>query len=402
MKDIVQFIQRIVKAVSKISPFSISISDEKGYIIGDSNPNRIGTLHSPSVEVLKKNCLLSFDEETTKNMENVLPGVAIPLYFDKETKGVLGIIGKPEEVLPYAKLIKQHVEMMWEDTVRQQISELETSLLDAFIHYILIDKGGNQEKFRDYCSMLQINPYLRGYCILIDIGDAIISRMYQKDELSKTAQFKEELLDMVSTAFEKEKNDLVAFLNTEKILLIKAVPTEEQYMEQIQQFYQQSSKLLEKLAAQETIGIAAGSLAYLESMHTSYHEAETLLYYGKELNIQPPIFSYHQWNILTSLLPYKLDDDICTNVKIRIKALIQEKQFTDIAKSFLHYCQNNMNITKTAEKLYIHRNTLIYRLKKIEKLTNLNLNSFEDCTLLYLTLKRMDMVEYEKGSVDYN
>src|SRR5690606_13981237 len=157
MKDIVQFIQRIVKAVSKISPFSISISDEKGYIIGDSNPNRIGTLHSPSVEVLKKNCLLSFDEETTKNMENVLPGVAIPLYFDKETKGVLGIIGKPEEVLPYAKLIKQHVEMMWEDTVRQQISELETSLLDAFIHYILIDKGGNQEKFRDYCSMLQIN-----------------------------------------------------------------------------------------------------------------------------------------------------------------------------------------------------------------------------------------------------
>src|SRR5690606_41758699 len=100
---------------------------------------------------------------------------------------------------------------------------------------------------------------------------------------------------------------------------------------------------------------AAGSLAYLESRHTSYHEAETLLYYGKELNIQPPIFSYHQWNILTSLLPYKLDEDICTNVQIRIKALIKEKQFTEIAKSFLHYSQNNMNITKTEEKLYINR-----------------------------------------------
>src|SRR5690606_21620121 len=142
----------------------------------------------------------------------------------------------------------------------------------------------------------------------------------------------------VNTAFQKEKNDLVAFLNTEKILLIKATPTEDQYLEQIQQFYQQSGTLLEKLASRETIRIAAGSLAYLESMHTSYHEAETLLHYGKELNIQPPIFSYHQWNILTSLLPYKLDEDICTNVQIRIKALIKEKQFTEIAKSFLHYC----------------------------------------------------------------
>ncbi|WP_042146609.1 sugar diacid recognition domain-containing protein [Paucisalibacillus sp. EB02] len=388
MKDIVQFVQRIVKAVSKISPFPISISDEKGYIIGDSNPERIGTLHSPSVEVLNKNCLLSFDEETTKNMENVLPGVAIPLYFDKEIKGVLGIIGKPEEVLPYAKLIKQHVEMMWEDTIRQQISELETSLLDAFIQYILIDKGGNQEKLREYCSMLQINPYLRGYCILIDIGDAIISRIHQNYELSKTAKFKEELLGMVNSAFQKKKNDLVAFLNTEKILLIKTVPTEDQYVEQIQRFYQQSNTLLERLSSHETIRIAAGSLSYLESMHTSYREAETLLHYGKELKIQPPIFSYHQWNVLTSLLPYKLDDDLCSNVQIRMKALIEEKQFTEISKSFLHYCQNNMNITKTAEKLYIHRNTLIYRLKKIEKLTNLDLNSFEHCTLLYLTLKR--------------
>src|SRR5690625_3426709 len=98
MESFVQFAQRIVKAITRISPFPISITDSEGYVIGDTDPARIGTYHLPSQEVLKQNELILYDFDRVRYMENVLPGVAVPLQFDFKTVGVLGIIGDPHEV----------------------------------------------------------------------------------------------------------------------------------------------------------------------------------------------------------------------------------------------------------------------------------------------------------------
>src|SRR5690625_3016355 len=103
---LVQHAQTVIDNIKEILPFPISLSDHKGYIIGDSNSNRIGMLHTPSIEVLRKRKAISFDEEKIKQYENVLQGVAVPLNFHDETLGVLGIIGPPEEVWPHVELIR--------------------------------------------------------------------------------------------------------------------------------------------------------------------------------------------------------------------------------------------------------------------------------------------------------
>ena len=129
-----QFAQKVVIAVSEISPFPISLSNEKGIIIGANDPARIGTYHKPSIEVLAQNDMVLFTEEKIKSMENVLPGVAVPLTLrinrDIKTIGVLGIIGKPEKVKPYAKLIKKYVEMMWQDILLNDIITIEEKMLE--------------------------------------------------------------------------------------------------------------------------------------------------------------------------------------------------------------------------------------------------------------------------------
>nr|WP_279391926.1 helix-turn-helix domain-containing protein [Virgibacillus halodenitrificans] len=71
----------------------------------------------------------------------------------------------------------------------------------------------------------------------------------------------------------------------------------------------------------------------------------------------------------------------------RLKTLFSNTHFNDLYNNFITYCDNNLNVTKTAAKLYIHRNTLIYRLNKLEKLTSLDLGRFDHCMLLYLVLK---------------
>ncbi|MDD3641059.1 MAG: helix-turn-helix domain-containing protein, partial [Atribacterota bacterium] len=51
------------------------------------------------------------------------------------------------------------------------------------------------------------------------------------------------------------------------------------------------------------------------------------------------------------------------------------------------FFENNLSITKTAKNIYIHRNTLIYRLGKIHKLTGLNPQKFDQALLLYIAFK---------------
>ncbi|MUV37230.1 uncharacterized protein JNUCC1_01036 [Lentibacillus sp. JNUCC-1] len=390
MKSFVQFLQTSMKAITDISPFPISVTDETGRIIGDSNPERIGTYHEPSADVLQRDIPQIFEKAAVSTMENVLPGVAVPLYFDNERKGVLGLVGEPDEVLPYARLMKQHVEMVWQDTVRQRIDDLESAILDAFIQYILSAEELDGEKVVQYCDMLEINPTLKRYCIVIDLRDTLLRRMQEHHHMSATAHFRKILLDSVDAVFGKTPEDLSAFLNTEKIILIKAVTSDDIYWKELDLFREKGTQLLKLLAAHDVkkVSMAAGALSDgLDDLARSYHEAERLIEYGRDHGIQPEIYSYQQWDILVSMLPDRLDDGYKQKLSERFAALYRDKQFPDLAASFEEYCHHNLNISKTAAALFIHRNTLIYRLKKIETITQLNLTRFEHCTLLWIALK---------------
>ena len=61
------------------------------------------------------------------------------------------------------------------------------------------------------------------------------------------------------------------------------------------------------------------------------------------------------------------------------------------------FFENNLNVSETSRQLYIHRNTLVYRLDKIQKMTNLDLRTFEDAITFKMALmvvKYMDYVEH--------
>lgn len=388
-----QFIQTTLNAVTKISPFPLSVSDADGYIIGDSNPERIGTFHQPSCDVLKQNVPLLFYKSELSDLDNVLPGVALPLHFDSEISGVLGIIGDPEEVLPYAQLIKRHVEVIWQDTIRSQIEDLETSLLEAFIQYILLNESSDPQKMLYYCEMLHIDPAWKRYCILIDIGDVLLQRVRTTAQLTEEARFRKTLMETISRCFSIHEQDLVAFLNMEKIIFIKAVPSEEAYRKQMLEFETKGKALLQILHTLEVPNtfVAAGGLCTdLENMNTSYQEAESLIRFRKAFPLDSNVYSYHQWNTLKTLLPYQIDRLFREKLQARLNPLFQDHQFSELANSFIVYCQNDLNLSKASQALYLHRNTLIYRLKKIEKATALDLGSFTDCMLLYLGLSHVD------------
>src|SRR5699024_5699499 len=201
--------------------FPISLSDRHGYIIGDSNPERIGTLHTPSTEVLRKQKAISFDRERIKYYDNVLQGVAVPLNFHDETLGVLGIIGPPTDVWPHVELIKNYVEIMWQDTFQKEVKGLEERSLETFIQYLIHDDHLQSMKVKQFCDIFQIDYARHYFCIIIDIGDAIIHSLTEvRHSLSLN---KQRLIQQAKDVFQCTSHDICSFLNTEKIVVIKSV-----------------------------------------------------------------------------------------------------------------------------------------------------------------------------------
>jgi len=130
------------------------------------------------------------------------------------------------------------------------------------------------------------------------------------------------------------------------------------------------------------IGSIVSSLAELAA---SYKEAQVSLEVGKVFDTEKKIISYDYLGIarLIYQLPKRLCGMFLQEVFKRgtIDSLDQETLFT-IQKFF----ENNLNVSETSRKLFVHRNTLVYRLEKIKKLTGLDLREFDDAIVFKVAL----------------
>ncbi|WKB36679.1 sugar diacid recognition domain-containing protein [Terrilactibacillus sp. S3-3] len=128
----------IVSRTMEMVDCPISITDEKGLIIGTADEKRIQTFHKPSLAVVNEKATIAFSAEQVKKMDNVLPGVAAPIMFNQIPVGVLGIIGNPEEVKRYVKLVKNYVELFYLESIETEIDTFTTQttkrLLDCLLH----------------------------------------------------------------------------------------------------------------------------------------------------------------------------------------------------------------------------------------------------------------------------
>jgi carbohydrate diacid regulator len=64
--------------------------------------------------------------------------------------------------------------------------------------------------------------------------------------------------------------------------------------------------------------------------------------------------------------------------------------YTTLSSTFMNYCKCNMNLSETARMLFLHRNSLVYRLEKIKELTGLDYARFDHCLLLYFAIKNVE------------
>jgi carbohydrate diacid regulator len=189
------------------------------------------------------------------------------------------------------------------------------------------------------------------------------------------------LSETVQSMFPDRQNNFVLNMDENDVVLVHQVSDGAKELEKV------SAQLQEALCTGESsVVIGVGTIAYyLRDLVKSYKEAQIAIEVGKVFDTERYVINYE--NLGIGRLIYQLPTTLCEMFlqevfkKNSIDSLDRETLFT-IYKFF----ENNLNVSETARKLFVHRNTLVYRLEKIKKLTGLDLREFDDAITFKVAL----------------
>lgn len=105
---------QIVSRAMKILSFSVNVMDERGLIIASGNPERLHQRHEGAVLALTENRVVEISEATARELKGVRPGINLPIAYQGELLGVIGISGDPDIVRAYAELVRMTAELILE------------------------------------------------------------------------------------------------------------------------------------------------------------------------------------------------------------------------------------------------------------------------------------------------
>ena len=191
-------------------------------------------------------------------------------------------------------------------------------------------------------------------------------------------------VDILSGMFPDKLQDFVISINETDVAVIKQLAEEPTSEELIKIAKTMEDTLRNELYIKTVIGIGT-VVFHLRELADAYKEAQTAIDVGKVFDTEKSIINYENLGIgrLIYQLPTTLCEIFLTEVfkKNSIEGLDQETLFT-INKFF----ENNLNVSETSRKLFVHRNTLVYRLEKIKKLTGLDLRQFDHAIVFKVAL----------------
>ena len=191
-------------------------------------------------------------------------------------------------------------------------------------------------------------------------------------------------IEIVQGLFPDKQKDFVFSVNETDIVLIKELMPNAERSELTKYAKQIEDTLNSELFVKTVIGV--GSIAkHLRELAERYKEAQVAIEVGKVFDNEKMIIHYD--NLGIGRIIYQLPTTLCEMFlsevfkKSPIDALDQETLYT-INKFF----ENNLNVSETSRKLFVHRNTLVYRLEKIKKLTGLDLREFDHAIVFKVAL----------------
>nr|WP_281382607.1 MULTISPECIES: sugar diacid recognition domain-containing protein [Frischella] len=370
--------QQIVKRTMKIIDCNINVMDAHGCIIGSGDLERIGELHEGAMLAISQKRIVSIDTAMAKRLQGVKPGINLPLKLNDQIVGVIGLTGEPSDIRQFGELVCMSAEMMMEQTQLLQELSYDNRLKEELI-ITLIEKEVLPDSMVQWVKRLDIDLELPRVVVIIEVDSGQLGIGTAMSEL-QNLQTQVQLTN---------KHYLVAIKSiTELVILIPALNRYGRW--ELEEHKKKLANLITIIKNRTQLDIRISLGNYFDQhpypLVKSYQTAKTTMLIGKQR--MPDIRNYHYQELILPVLLHGLSYDWqAEELLLPLKKLKMGDNNGVLQHTLQIWFNNNVQSGETANELFIHRNTLEYRLNKIAKLTGLNLAKFDDRLLLYIGLQ---------------
>jgi len=342
--------QSVVHQMKDAVDRTVGVIDESAVTIACSDLNKVGEVtENISAEMLESGAAFTVNGFTFQ-----------PLAGKPHTEYAVFVEGVDELARKYVAMLVVAME-----NIKQYYDEKYDR--SNFIKNVILDNilpGDIYLKARE----LRFNSDVPRVCMLV--------RVTSKTDISA--------FEIIQNMFPDKSKDFIINISENDIAIVKEVKPEITGHDLEKLASSVVDELSGEIYVQAVVGIGT-IVRGIKDIARSFKEAQISLEVSQVFDTVRPIASYDRLGIarLIYQLPTTLCDMFLREVFVRgsIESLDQETLFT-----IQRFFENNLNVSETSRKLFVHRNTLVYRLEKIKKLTGLDLREFEDAIVFKVAL----------------
>jgi carbohydrate diacid regulator len=390
--------QQIAGETTAIIGFNVLITDPDGTVIGSGDTNRVGTFHEASVDVMRTRQPAAHSSVQARNLRGVRPGVTLPIFLDDSPVGTVGITGAPKVVRRFGLVVKRQTEILLQESVLLRSRLLHERALEDLVRDIAhFDADVVAADFVAYrAAELGYDLALPRAVAVIEIGNG-----------SAAPALRAALLRAVRTRFD-DPQDVIAALAPDRLVALRRLPGPKtpgpktpgpktpgprmpgprmpgpgmpnaDLMALCLQIAGDIGQRFD-LPARIGVGDRASSVT---GLHDSYHDAVIALRLGRSDGDQRAVHTIDDLRI------HQLLASVGQHARIRftdalIGGLRTETDWPVLQGTLIAWCESGFNLIRAAAALHIHRNTLVYRLAKISRLTGRPPQAHQAMFALYL------------------
>lgn len=359
-----QILQNTIDGLKGITKVELCIIDMEGNVLAATFPDTEGYVEAAA----------SFANSPADSQ--VMNGCQFFKVFDeRQLEYVLLADGDSEDVYMVGQIAVFQIQNLL-------VAYKERFDKDNFIKNLLLD------------NLLRVDMYTRAEKLHIDTDVKrvvyIIETKHEKDTNA---------LETVKNLFAGRVKDFITAVDERNIILVKEVEEKNSY-EDLEKTAQVIVDML-NTEAMSAVHIAYGTIVSdIKEVSRSYKEAKMALDVGKIFYSDKNVVAYSKLGI--GRLIYQLPIPLC---QMFIKEIFDGKspdEFDDETLSTINkFFENSLNVSETSRQLYIHRNTLVYRLDKLQKGTGLDLRVFDDAITFKIALMVVEYMKYMDSKDTY-
>lgn len=358
-----QILQDTIDGVKAITRIDLCVMDTEGKPLAST---------LTAVEEYKE-AVLVFAESLAESQ--ALQGYQFfKVFDDNQLEYIILVKGETDDVYMVGKMAAFQIQSLL-------IAYKERFDKDNFIKNLLLD------------NLLLVDIYNRAKKLHIetDVKRCVFIIETQNEKDNNT-------FETVRNIFSAKSRDFITAVDEKNIILVREVKAGEKYTD----LDKTARGIVDMLntEAMTKVHVAYGTIVNeIKEVSRSYKEAKMAMDVGKIFYQDSNVVAYNRLGI--GRLIYQLPLPLC---KMFIKEIFEgrspdefdEETLTTINKFF----ENSLNVSETSRQLYIHRNTLVYRLDKLQKSTNLDLRVFEDAITFKIALMVVKYMKYME-SIEY-